>query len=185
MPTSSSSGKKQIRQWIAKHTNITRVLDVGCGEGTYPKLLKEQYPLLTHAEWWGIEAWPSYIEEFNLTDLYDKIINEDARQLDWSTLPPIDLVIFGDVLEHMTKEQSQQLVDRALAISKYVVISIPIVHSPQGAHGGNPFEIHVKDNWTHQEVLDSFPNIVESSGAKKIGVYWLSNPLAHVSPTAT
>lgn len=182
MPTSSSSGKKQIRQWIAKHKDIARVLDVGCGEGTYPRLLREQYPLLADAEWWGVEAWTKYIEEFNLHSLYYQIINEDARKINWTELPKIDLVIFGDVLEHMTKEESQELVNKALGISKYVVISIPIVHSPQGAYGGNPFEIHVKDNWTHQEVLDSFPHIVESSGAKKIGVYWLFNPLAHVSP---
>lgn len=184
MPTSSPSGKKQIRQWIAKH-DIKRVLDVGCGQGTYPMLLKQQYPLLATAEWWGIEAWTSYIKEFDLELLYDQIINQDARTLDWATLPQFDLVIFGDVLEHMTKEQSQDLVNQALSISKYVVISIPIVHSPQGAYGGNPFETHVKDNWTHQEVLESFPNIVDSSGAKKIGVYWLANPLPHVSPATT
>jgi hypothetical protein len=117
--------------------------------------------------------------------LYDRIINEDARKLDWSTLPKVDLVIFGDVLEHMTKEESQMLVSQALTISKYVVISIPIVHSPQGAYGGNPFEIHVKDNWTHQEVLESFPYIIVSNGSKKIGVYWLSNPITHVGPTTS
>jgi len=172
MPTSSPTGKKQIRQWISKH-NINKVLDVGCGEGTYPRLFKETYTLLKNAEWWGIEAWNSYISEFNLNQLYDTIINNDARKINWDNLPIFDLVIFGDVLEHMTKEESQTLVNQALKRSKFVVISIPIVHSPQGAHGGNPFEVHVKDNWTHQEVLESFPNIVDSQGIKKIGVYWL------------
>jgi hypothetical protein len=44
---------------------------------------------------------------------------------------------------------------------------------PQDAVGGNPFEIHVKDNWTHQEVLVSFPNIIKFGTTKKIGVYWI------------
>lgn len=172
MPTSSPSGKKQIRQWISKQ-KINKVLDVGCGEGTYPKLLKEQYDILNNAEWWGVEAWTNYINEYNLNSLYNVIINDDARKINWSALPKFDLVIFGDILEHMTKEESQELVANALRKSKFVVISIPIVYSPQGAYGGNPFEIHVKDNWSHQEVLDTFPNIVESQSTKKIGVYWL------------
>ena len=89
----------------------------------------------------------------------------------------MDLVIFGDILEHMEKEQSQELVAKALKKSKLVIISIPVKHSPQGAWGGNPFEIHVKDNWTHEEVLESFPNITESVAGKKIGVYLLKDQL--------
>ena len=172
MPTSSPSGKKKIRQWVST-LQVNRVLDVGCGEGTYPKLLKDTYKILENAEWWGIEAWTKYIEEFNLHQLYDVVLNDDARKIQWDKLPTFDLVIFGDVLEHMTKEESQSLVSSALSKSHYVIISIPIVHSPQDAVDGNPFEIHVKDNWSHPEVLESFPNIIDSQGTKKIGVYLL------------
>jgi hypothetical protein len=55
-----------------------------------------------------------------------------------------------------------------------VVISIPIHHCPQGAWGGNPYEIHVKDDWTHQEVMESFPGIKQFlKKTKTIGVYWI------------
>ena len=174
MPTSSSSGKKQIVQW-ATTKKINKVLDVGCGMGTYPTLLKVENPILKTATWWGIEAWQKYIDEFNLKSLYDNILNEDARTVDWSALPDFDLVIFGDVLEHMTKEESKKLVINALIKSKYVVISIPIIFSPQGEHEGNPFEIHVKPDWSHEEVLETFPKIVSSWKGKKIGVYFLEN----------
>jgi cyclopropane fatty-acyl-phospholipid synthase-like methyltransferase len=184
MPTSSNAGKKQIRQWIS-NIEVNKVLDVGCGEGTYPKLLKQQYPILNNAEWWGIEAWAKYIEEFNLTELYNNIINEDVRKVNWDSIPNFDLIIFGDVLEHMTKEESQELVSKAITKSRYIIISIPIVHAPQGAYEGNPFEIHVKDNWSHTEVLESFPYIVESNGSKKIGVYLIRNPLSHMRPTSS
>jgi predicted TPR repeat methyltransferase len=174
MPTSKYKGKELIVSWIKEHADIHRVLDVGCGEGTYPRLLKEKFPVLADAEWWGIEVWTDYIERYDLNSLYDHILNQDARELDWSQLPEFDLVIFGDVLEHMTKEQSQALVDRALTKAKYVVISIPIHHCPQGAWGGNPYEIHVKDDWTHQEVMESFPGIKQFlKKTKTIGVYWI------------
>lgn len=175
MPTSSKQGKQQIINWVNQHSEIKNILDVGCGEGTYPKLLKINCPLTKTAKWWGIEAWDSYINEYNLHSLYDHIINIDARNVDWNIFPNLDLVIFGDVLEHMEKEESQKLVVNALKKSKFVIISIPIKHSPQGAWGGNPFEIHVKDNWTHQEVLDSFPNIIDAVAGKKIGVYLLTH----------
>lgn len=173
MPYSDSRGKDTIINWLLEKTDIKKILDVGCGCGTYPDMLKEKHNLLKNAEWVGIEAWEQYISEFNLKKKYNVLFNEDARYFDWNKVKDIDLVIFGDVLEHMTKEEAQSLVKNALQNSKYVIISIPIKHMPQDAVGGNPFEIHVKDNWTHQEVLESFPNIVKFGPPKKIGVYWL------------
>lgn len=177
MPSSLYQGKEQIAKWISASSDINTVLDVGCGEGTYPKILREKFNILTQATWWGVEVWPAYIQEFELEKLYDKLLNEDIRLIDWSSLPKFDLVIFGDILEHMTKEESQAVIDNALKHSKFCVISIPVVRMKQGAVGGNPYEIHVKDNWSHDEVLSSFPNIQHSYVEGKIGVYWLANTL--------
>jgi len=174
MPGSKRTGKSLIAHWVSQHSDIKRVLDVGCGEGTYPKLLKQEYPLLTQADWWGVEIWTPYIERWNLHSMYNHIVNEDARTLDWDKLGHFDLVIFGDVLEHMTKEESQELVKKALAHSRFVVISIPVVHAPSGAWEGNPYEAHVKDDWNHQEVMESFPNIKDwLKKTKTICAYWL------------
>lgn len=172
MPTSSNKGKKDFLRWLSEIKNINLILDIGCGEGTYPKLLKEKTSI--NATWYGVEAWTDYISEFNLNDLYNVILNQDAKTIDWKALPIFDLVIFGDVLEHMTKDESITLVSKALDHSKFVFISIPIVHSPQGEVNGNPYEVHVKDDWTHEEVLDTFPFIQKSHVAKKIGIYLLS-----------
>ena len=180
MPTSSKHGKTPTKQWILENKNsINRILDVGCGEGTYPKLISKggwgdlSEIILPDAEWWGFEAWQPYISQYNLENIYNHLINEDVRKYDFTQLPDFDLVIFGDVLEHMTKEEAQELVNKALDKSKFVLISIPIKHMPQGAVHGNPFEEHVKDNWTNREVLESFPNIVKYDTGSKIGVYWL------------
>mgnify|MGYP000473908195 CR=1 FL=1 len=173
MPTSSDHGKDTILTWLEQRDNINKIIDVGCGEGTYPTIYKEKNAVLSKAQWWGIEAWEPYIAEFELDKKYDRIFNEDVRNFDWSNVSGFDLAIFGDILEHMTKEEAQRTVDNALEYVRSVLISIPVKHMPQGAVGGNPFEIHVKDNWTHQEVLESFPHIKESRATKKIGVYWI------------
>jgi predicted TPR repeat methyltransferase len=171
MPTSSVLGKDFTIDWIRQTPNLNNILDIGAGEGTYPNLCKNENNLLTNSKWYGVEAWEPYITEYNLTSLYDVLINEDVRKLDWQCMPNFDLVICGDVLEHMTKEESQSVVESALSKTRYLLISIPIVKAKQGAVGGNPFEIHVKDNWSHEEVIDSFSNIVESHTTKRIGVY--------------
>lgn len=175
MPTSSNKGKKEFIKWISEIDDISTILDIGCGEGTYPVLVKEKYQILKNSIWYGVEAWKEYIDEFNLSSLYNVLLNEDARKLDWSKLPKLDLVIFGDVLEHMSKDESLTLVKNALENSRYVFISIPVVHSPQGAVNDNPFEEHIKDDWTNEEVLQTFPFIIKSHVAKKIGIYLLSN----------
>jgi 2-polyprenyl-3-methyl-5-hydroxy-6-metoxy-1,4-benzoquinol methylase len=182
MPTSSKHGKTPTKEWIKKHRNeIKLVLDVGCGEGTYPRLLSYgnwnelDEKIIPTATWWGFEAWKPYISEYNLETYYKNIINEDVRQYDFDSLPTFDLIIFGDILEHMTKEEAQILVNKALKKSKYILISIPIKHMPQGHVHGNPFEEHIKDDWTHKEVLSSFPNIVEHDHGSKIGVYWIKS----------
>ena len=172
MPISSIHGKDTILSWLKEKNDIKIILDVGCGEGTYPNLFKNN-GLFADSKIFGIEAWTPYISTYNLEEKYYKIFNEDVRNFDWNQVENLDLVIFGDVLEHMSKDESQQLVNAALSKTKYIIISIPIKHMPQDAVGGNPFEIHVKDNWTHQEVLVSFPNIIKFGTTKKIGVYWI------------
>ena len=54
------------------------------------------------------------------------------------------------------------------------MISIPIVDFPQDMIGGNPFEKHVKENWSHEEMLESFPNIISAFIHEFIGVYFVS-----------
>lgn len=173
MPGSSHLGKDWTLSWIQKNQNtIKRVLDVGVGGGTYRWMTKNK-GLLVDADWTGVEVWYPYIEKFKLEEQYDSIINEDARFLDYDSIGKFDLAIFGDVLEHMTKEDAISAIEKALENCTRVIISIPIVHFPQGIFEDNKYEIHVKDDWSDEEVKNSFPNILESCVDGVIGVYVL------------
>lgn len=178
MGTSLSSGKPEILQWFKNNENsITRILDIGAGSGTYINLIKSNN-VCSDAEWVGVEAWQAYIEEFKLIEKYTKIINQDARILDWNVLGKFSVAIAGDVLEHMSKEDAVLLVNSVLDHCNVLIISIPIIHMPQDEVNGNPFEVHVKDDWTHNEVIDTWGQYIKESYRKgkksKIGVYWLS-----------
>jgi hypothetical protein len=141
-------------------------------------LIKIKNQVAVDAEWIAIEAWQPYIDKFDLTNKYSQVVNQDARKLDWNQLGQFDVAIAGDVLEHMTKDEAVTLVEQVLAHCKTLIISIPIIHMPQDEIEGNPFEVHVKDNWSHDEVMSTWPKYIKNhyrkSGKSKIGVYWLT-----------
>jgi SAM-dependent methyltransferase len=174
MPSSSKEGKSIIREWVTEFgPNVQTVLDLGVGNGTYHRLFTKKSPALRGAQWIGIEAWEPYIHRFDLLTRYNKIINADIRAVDFNTLGKIDLVFAGDVLEHITKEEAINVIDNLLKVAKRIIVSIPIVHFPQGEEEGNPYEAHVKDDWSDKEMLETFSQIKRSWTGNKIGVYLL------------
>lgn len=175
MPFSSKEGKYTTRTWISeKADTINQVLDIGAGSGTYINLLKYKQPILKHATWIGVEAWEPYIEQYKLLEKYDKIISSDVRLIDFNQFSNIDLVILGDILEHMSKDDAIKLIDILIEKSSYILISIPIIHFPQGEEFGNPFEAHIKDDWSHDEVISTFKKYIKKFEVNKtIGIYWL------------
>ena len=179
MSYSLKSGKAETLAWFqANEATIKTVVDIGPGSGTYIKLIREDAQCCVDATWIGVEIWKPYIEEFNLESRYNQVLNQDVRTVDWAVLNP-DVVIAGDVLEHMTKQDAVALVDRILQVSKMLIVSIPIRHMPQDEHAyPNPHEAHVKDDWSHEEVVDTWGHYIKESYRKsqksKLGVYWMS-----------
>lgn len=172
MPRSDKEGKNEIVEWCKELTGINKIVDIGAGSGTYSKMFRKSR-LFTDATMIAIEAWEPYIQEYSLNDRYHTVINSDVRKVDFAKIAPFDLVIMGDVLEHITKEEAIELVNTISKLTRYAIISIPIIHYPQGEYEGNPYEVHVKDDWSHQEVLDSFSNFEKVFEGERIGCYLL------------
>jgi len=152
-PTNKAWTMIAIRDLDLPSDPIT-VVDVGAGAGIYADLLRAEYGDGVHLT--GIEPWLPYYERFNLLGKYDAMSCRDAR---WVTNWRYDIAIFGDVMEHMPKEDALTVWQAAADHAKYGIISIPIIHYPQGEEEGNPYERHVKDDWTVTEVLESFKYI--------------------------
>ena len=172
MGKSSSEGKDIILNWV-RELPLSTVLDIGAGSGTYRKMFTKNR-VHTTAHWTAIEAWKPYIDNFKLTELYDSVINDDVRNVDIASLGQFDIVFMGDVLEHISKQDAIELVDKVMTVAKCAVISIPIVHWPQSDLHGNPFEVHVKDDWSDAEVTATFSKYISRSHqGTNIGVYWL------------
>lgn len=172
MPFSSNSGKSTIKLLLKRLSETTfrgepiRALDIGCGSGTYPPIVKSAVASPVH--WSGIEIWEPYVEQYQLRELYDELYIEPAldvvdrlsKSLVDMQRPQdrlFDLIFIGDVLEHMSREVAIKVLDRCkrlLAPRGVMIVSVPIGEYPQDEYMGNPYEAHV-DTWRTTEELQS------------------------------
>lgn len=123
------------------------VVDVGPGAGTYAQMFRPYH----QSDWTAVEMWGPYVEQFGLDRIYDQVIIGDVRHLN-PELFMSDLVIFGDVLEHMPKGDALDVLYRASLRAENIVVSLPIGDWPQGAVDGVPTEVHVS-TWEDGDVL--------------------------------
>jgi glycosyltransferase involved in cell wall biosynthesis len=161
MPVSFTAGKDTIRR-VVGGLEHGKMLDIGCGSGTYAKMFPE-------ADWTGVEVWEPYVKQYGLKPIYKKLIIADART--WDPEDHYDVAIAGDVLEHMTADEAKIVVDRLKACADTVIISIPLGFHPQDECEGNPYEAHVKDDWTDAEVRSVFGEPDYASVMQWMGVY--------------
>ena len=67
-----------------------------------------------------------------------------------------DLVIFGDVIEHLEVEDAQECIARAKKNAKAILIALPY-DNPQGAIYGNEAEIHRQTGMTPEIFDERYP----------------------------
>ena len=178
MPTSDAEGKDWSLERF-KRVQPKTVCDVGPGEGTYAKLFRPAH----HGVWWtAIEIHKPYIRKYGLKntakrkDMYDEVHNLDAREAP-DHLFHRDLVIFGDVLEHMPREDAVALLHRAEQAGCWnILVSLPIVESEQGEVDGNPHEAHLHQ-WDADDMVQVLAQLggrVEAMRGSTLGCWWWS-----------
>lgn len=158
------------RDWVLQRLialNPKTIVDVGAGAGTYAQLLR---PALPDAVFTAVEIYQKNIAQYNLNSLYDQVLHMDVREM-FSFGKETDLVIFGDVLEHMERDDAIFVWNLARRDVKYGLISIPIIHYPQGTIDDNVHETHVVDNWNNLKIFEAFRDIKECKLGRETGVY--------------
>lgn len=180
MPTSDAEGKDWSLERFKRHLPKT-VCDVGPGEGTYAKLFR---PVHEGVWWTGIEAHAPYVKRFRLKStktrkMYDEVHVMDVREAP-AHLFHRDLVVAGDVLEHLPREDAVALLQRIVegpedaSGAHHILVSVPIVDSPQGEVDGNPHEAHLHQ-WDADDmdtVMAGLGGNVESMRGETLGCWW-------------
>lgn len=147
--SSYRQGKPEIKFWLAQHlSNGSEVLDVGACDGVWFNILSEWYTMD------AVEVWEPNIEQYRLGEKYRSVFNVKIQDF---TYDHYDLVIFGDVIEHMTVKDAQKVLAYAREHSDMVIVAVPFLFK-QDAIYGNPYERHIQDDLTNQLFLERYPD---------------------------
>lgn len=175
---SSPMWDNHIMDWITKHypDRKTRFLDIGAGMGKYGRLLNGRLYECIDA----VEIWPAHIKTLTDSGNYNKIFQEDIRDFEFKGY--YDIIIMGDILEHMTLEDGQKLVKYLVKHCKLLIVVVPY-EMPQHALYDNKFEEHLQPDLTLKNVPERYPelNILFSmyyrfNSFKGIGVFTSLKP---------
>lgn len=154
MPFSLRDNNDDVRDYVIDN-EIETFLDVGPGFGTYARILQD---LIPRENRYAVEVFAPYVGTYGLMRLYERVWINDIREvaIRGDLIPDqFDLIIFGDVLEHMSREDALYVWKWASEHSKHGLISVPTIHWPQ-AGNDNPNEAHVQEHMHVEDVIADY-----------------------------
>lgn len=123
MPVSNDTWKggpsyrSLVLEYIRENTHPNGfVLDVGPGVGTYAKLLHEYQNID------AVEIWEPYIEKYGLRVIYRNVYIANIVEFDFEWY---DLVIMGDVLEHLSVEEAEHVLRKIVPRCGELLVGVP------------------------------------------------------------
>lgn len=141
-------GKVEVLDWIFRNFKEGEsCLDVGACDGKWADLLND-YLVMDACEIFAPNIWRN-----NLTEKYREIFGGDIADYNYKWY---DLVIFGDVIEHMSITKAQNVIEYAKSHCRDMVIAVPYMY-PQGILYGNPYEVHVQADLTDAVFNERYP----------------------------
>lgn len=145
---SLNDGKDVICRWIREHFDrSSSILDVGACDGKWRKLLPEYPNMDANEAWWNncrqIATLYRFVYPGEIIDF----------RYEW-----YDLILFGDVLEHMNVEVAQWVLQYAAPRCRDLIVCVPWLW-PQDAYNGNPYERHIQDDLTPELFAQRYPEL--------------------------
>jgi hypothetical protein len=179
MPKSTNIFKPQTVSYIQDNfSTVSRILDVGAGIGTYSNFLTP----LGYSSIDAIEIFEPYVTDYHLHSKYSKVFNESVTTttVNWADY---DLIIFGDVLEHLSVQDSLQTLNKIPSTAN-VIIAVPF-NAPQGVHYNNVYETHLQDTLTLTSFLELYTGYIPFCVKNDYGVFLTDNEVNRAQPIYT
>jgi len=181
MPNARPNAIPFICEWCQNKSteDIKSVLDIGCGFGKWGFLVRlyiqvwsSKFAKETYQSWRSslrvdaIEIFEDYITDLQRL-IYNNIYIGDMREL-IKKVGNYDLIVMGDVLEHVLFKDGLGLLERAKKKAKWVIITMPDYFCIGNPHMGNQAEIH-RYVWKDSDFPDN-PKITHI-GNQKVIIY--------------
>jgi hypothetical protein len=142
-----------VRAYVTTHyVDTAAILDVGAGRGKYRDLLSE-YPNVD-----ACEVYEPLVRHERLVERYRDVFIRDVVDLVADDRPYYDLVIMGDVLEHIPVRDVHVTLAAFEADRSDVLVIVPYLY-PQGVEDGNVHQRHVQDDLTPELMAERYPQL--------------------------
>lgn len=135
--------------WPFKEGEIVSVLDVACGLSLKSKFIPAQIRV-------GVDLYDKYFDHIE-SDVPYVVVKYDVRKLNEIFMPKsFDIVIGLDIIEHLEKEESLDMIAQCEKIArKAVILETPKGYIPQNidiqGHGAHDFQTH-RCGWEVEEL---------------------------------
>lgn len=164
---STNFGKREICEYIKGHfPKGSTCLDVGACDGKWSDLLGDYLTMD------AVEIFEPNVSFHNLRQKYRQVWCRDILDVEYDFY---DLIIFGDVIEHMTTYKAQKVLEYARTRCKDMIIGVPYQYK-QGVLYGNPHEVHLQDDLTEALFRVRYPGY-ELLCAQGNYAYWHIPPV--------
>jgi predicted TPR repeat methyltransferase len=139
------------------------LLDVGCGSSSPIKLFSHKLFCV------GVDAHEPSIEKSKNKGIHDEYFTMKFSELHEKFKPQtFDCVLALDVIEHLSKDESQRLLDAMEKIAKKkVIVFTPNGFVPQEAFDNNPCQVH-KSGWTVKEMKTRGYRVIGINGLRTL-----------------
>lgn len=134
----------------------TTVLDVGADQGKY-RILLDEFPHVDGCEIWGpsireneLDRLYSYVYDMNIVDFVETHAFRAAGY---------DVIIFGDVLEHISRDDAKRTLKRIYQNPRCDVVVVVPFESHQGYAKDNPYQVHLQDDLTPDLMAVEYPEL--------------------------
>lgn len=148
MSWSYNWGKDEVREYLKnKFKGNAKILDVGAGCGTYWNLLHNDFKLID-----AVEVFKPNIEKYKLKQKYHRVYNMNIKEFKYENY---DIIIFGDIIEHLDVKEAQEVLKYALNRCKEVIVAVPY-ELEQDEVDGNVHEIHKQPDLTPEIMKERY-----------------------------
>lgn len=136
--TSHNFGKDVVCNWIRENFDTAaEILDVGAGREACWRNWLRDYPNMDAVEIFTPNA-------NGIRTEYREVFNVDICDFKYGKY---DLIIFGDVIEHLTIEQAQSVLKYASTRCHDMIVAVPFLYHQDPIYG-NQWERHIQDDLT-------------------------------------
>ena len=146
--SSYAEGKEFMTGWIrGRFAKGDTCLDVGPCDGNW------FHRLGSYLTMDAVEIFQPNIDRHRLAGKYRRVWCMDVADLEYDRY---DLVLFGDVIEHMPVDRAQKAISYARERCREIIVAVPFLYR-QGAMYGNQWERHIQDDLTPELFDERYP----------------------------